>query len=234
MTLLPVPLPCSAPHPCTGSFSPSHVACSWGTPAPGSRTAHLWDPFAHLHSKQVSENSLLLAGLWLEGKEATSHRSWSEGAIICGSCGPCSVRYLLQQGQLAAMPLWLSLCRAQPATCLSVLQPEQGAQEFTLLSLMSAFFRLSGAWLKRERATAESRICWDAWVMQGRRKDAFSACTIRPSVAWPQSGVVELVKFPSDTRAGKAETVNWSSLSSVCLQYLWQGVNHFHFSKTLH
>jgi len=42
------------------------------------------------------------------------------------------------------------------------------------------------------------------------------------------------VKFPSDTRAGKAETVNWFPLSSVFHQDSWQGVNCFPFSKTLH
>lgn len=75
MTPLPVLLPRSAPHPCTSSFSLSHAACSWGTPTPGSGTAHLWDTFAHLHSKQVSENSLCLASLCLEGKEKTSRPS---------------------------------------------------------------------------------------------------------------------------------------------------------------
>lgn len=88
-----------------------------------------------------------------------------------------------------------------------------------MLSPLSASFRLSGAWLNREgeRATAENRICQDAWVIQERGKDASSTRTIRPGIAWPQSGVVELVKFPSDNPAGKAETVNGFLLSSVFL-----------------
>lgn len=105
--------------------------------------------FAHLNSKRVSESSmfLCLVSLCLERKEQTSagHKAQSGRGAGCSYPGAW---YLTAEGWRAVVHLLLRLCRGWPRSCPCVhCCYTKGQREFTFPSFVSAFSRLSGAWV---------------------------------------------------------------------------------------